>query len=208
MNAIDENILTIGHSTHTFEAFVALLQRHRVSMLADVRSAPFSRYNPQFNRQPLARNLVARGIAYAFLGLELGGRSDDPSCYENGRICYDRISETELFQRGLERIVHDAIRHRIALMCAEKEPLACHRALLVARALEARGVAVEHILSDGRLETHFDAMDRLLAIYGDPQQGELFECRDQQIARTIARQAQRIARKDETEAARFVTQSA
>ena len=83
--------------------------------------------------------------------------------------------------------------------------MACHRALLVARALEARGVGVEHILSDGRLETHFDAMDRLLAIYGDPQQGELFECRDQQIARTIARQAQRIARKSETEAVRFAT---
>lgn len=205
MNAIDGNILTIGHSTHTLEAFVVLLRRHHVAALADVRSVPFSRYNPQFNREPLARSLVARGIEYAFLGLELGGRSDDPSCYENGRIRYDRISKTEPFQRGLDRIIHDAANRRLALMCAEKEPLACHRALLVARALEARGVGVEHILSDGRLETHFDAMDRLLAIYGDPQQGELFECRDQQIARTIARQAQRIARKSETEAVRFAT---
>ena len=208
MSVIDENILTIGHSTHTLEAFAALLRRHRVAALADVRSAPFSRHNPQFNREPLARGLAARGIGYAFHGLELGGRSDDPSCYENGRVCYDRISRTEPFRRGLERIVRDAADRRLALMCAEKEPLACHRALLVARALEARGVKVGHILADGRLETHFDAMDRLLALYGDPQQGELFERRDQRIARVIARQARRISRQDEAQAARAAARSA
>ena len=141
--------LTIGHSTHALEAFVALLRRHHVAEVVDVRSAPYSRFNPQFNREALARSLAACGIEHVFLGLELGGRSDDPSCYENGRIRYDRLGATQLFQRGLDRVVHDMAGHHIALMCAEKEPLECHRTLLVAQALHTRGVAVGHILADG-----------------------------------------------------------
>ena len=188
-------ILTIGHSTHTLEAFVALLRRHHVAQVADVRSAPYSRFNPQFNREPLARSLVACGIEYVFLGLELGGRSDDPSCYENGRIRYDRLGSTQLFQRGLDRFVHDMASHRIALMCAEKEPLECHRTLLVAQALQTRGVAVGHILTDGVLESHAAAMDRLLAMHGDLQQGELFGRPCKRIERAVAKQAERIAYK-------------
>ena len=188
-------ILTIGHSTHTLEAFVALLRRHHVAQVADVRSAPYSRFNPQFNREPLARSLVACGIEYVFLGLELGGRSDDPSCYENGRIRYDRLGSTQLFQRGLDRVVHDMAGHRIALMCAEKEPLECHRTLLVAQALQTRGVAVGHILTDGALESHAAAMDRLLAMHGDSKQGAFFGLPGDRIERAVAKQAERIAYK-------------
>ena len=98
-------VLTIGDSTHSGEAFVALLERHRVSAVADVRSAPYSRFNPDFNREPLARNLAAHRMAYVLFGRELGGRPDDPFRYENGRICYERVSATLGFQRGLERVV-------------------------------------------------------------------------------------------------------
>ena len=187
--------LTIGYSTHALEAFVALLRRHHVAQVADVRSAPYSRFNPQFNREPLARSLVACGIEYVFLGLELGGRSDDPSCYENGRIRYDRLGATQLFQRGLDRVVHDMAGHHIALMCAEKEPLECHRTLLVAQALHTRGVAAGHILADGGLETHAAAMDRLLTMHGDPKQGALFGLPGDRIERAVAKQAERIAYK-------------
>ena len=198
MNTTNKPILTIGHSTHALEAFVALLRRHNVAEVADVRSAPFSRFTPQFNRGPLARRLATCGIKYVFLGLELGGRSDDPSCYENGRICYDRLGKTPSFQRGLDRIVHDTISRRVALMCAEKEPLECHRTLLVAPALEARGVAVSHILVDGGLETHAAAMDRLLSLHSDSRQGELFSRVDERIQNAIAKQAERIAYKNRT----------
>ncbi len=128
MPASDGTVLTIGHSTHAMEAFVELLQRHDVTAVADVRASPYSRFNPQFNRESLAGSLVARGITYVFLGSELGGRSDDPSCYENGRISYARLGGTPSFQNGLDRVAQGAASQRIALMCAEKEPLECHAA--------------------------------------------------------------------------------
>ena len=158
-------VLTIGHSTHSMEAFVDLLQRHEVTAVADVRAAPYSRFNPQFNRESLASSLDAHGIAYVFLGSELGGRSEDPACYDNGRICYDRLGGTRSFQKGLDRVTQGATRHRIALMCSEKEPLECHRGLLVAPALEARGASVVHIRPEGGLELHADAMCRLIAMH-------------------------------------------
>ena len=184
-------ILTIGHSTHALGAFVALLKRHEVLKLGDVRSAPYSRYNPHFNRESLARSLAASGLEYGYFGAELGGRSDDPSCFENGRIRYDRLKETQSFQQGLKRVIHDAADGRVVLMCAEKEPLECHRTLLLAPAFQARGVAVDHILANGELETQAAAMERLVAMHGDARQGELFAT--DRIERAIERQAERIA---------------
>ncbi len=201
MNAASASVFTIGHSTHDGKAFVALLQRHGVTEIADVRSSPYSRFNPQFNREALAKRLAACGVEYAFLGSELGGRPDDASCYENGRVRYDLVNKTRSFQRGLERIVRDMAERRIALMCSEKEPLECHRALLVAQALQAQDVAVEHILADGELETHAAAMDRLLTLHDDPRQEDLFEPRDERIARAIAKQTERIAYKNKTPSA-------
>ena len=166
MPATDSTVLTIGHSTHPMDAFIDLLRRHGVNAVGDVRAAPYSRFNPQFNRETLAGSLDARGIAYVFLGSELGGRSEDRSCYEKGRISYERLSATCSFQKGLDRVAQGARSHRLALMCAEKEPLECHRSLLVAPALMERGVEVAHILSDGELEQHADAMLRLLEKFG------------------------------------------
>ena len=186
------SIFTIGHSTHAIEFFVGLLERHGVGKVADVRSTPYSRFNPQFNRESLARGLVSYGIEYVYLGRELGGRPDDPACYENGRIRYDRVAATPVFQRGLERLVHDAADHGVAILCAEKEPLECHRTLLVAQALEAHGTAVRHIRADGTLETHAAAMDRLLVMHGDLPQGELFGQHGDRIQRAIARQTARM----------------
>ncbi len=186
-------ILTIGHSTHALEAFLNLLQRHEVAKLGDVRSMPYSRYNPQFNREPLTDSLAALGIDYVFFGAELGGRSDDPSCFEDGRIRYDHLSATHEFQQGLKRLIYEATGSRIALMCAEKEPLECHRTLLVAPALEAKGVAVEHILADGGLEAHGASMERLVAIHGGEHQGELFATVADRIELAIEKQAERVA---------------
>ncbi len=201
MQATGEPVFTIGHSTHSIEAFVALLQRYDITEVADVRSSPYSRFNPQFNREPLVNSLATCGIEYAFCGRKLGGRPDDASCYENGQVCYDRVNKTRPFQRGLERIMQDMTSYRVALMCSEKEPLECHRTLLVAQALQGQCVAVEHILTDGGLETHAAAMDRLLAMHGHPQQEDLFGHREERIARAIARQTERIAYKNKMQAA-------
>ena len=190
-------VLTIGHSTHVLEAFIALLQRHRVTAVADVRSAPYSRFNPQFNRKSLAEVLDSEGIRYVFLGDALGGRSDDPACYEDGRIRYDRVATTKSFRSGLDRVVDGSGRYRIALMCAEKEPLDCHRTLLVARALDVHGVDVAHIHADGGLEPHQTAMDRLLDIHNLSREGDLSGTREELIDAAITHQAQRVAHTDD-----------
>lgn len=198
--SIVNRVYTIGHSAHTIEAFLELLRKHDVTAVADVRSAPFSRFNPQFNKKTLQGTLAAHGIKYAFLGRELGARPDDPACYENGRVQYARLARTGSFQVGLNRVMQGASEHRIALMCAEKEPLECHRTLLVARALAAQGVEIAHILADGSLEPHEGAMTRLLDIAGLPQQ-DLLGSREQLIEEAMARQEQRIAYVDERLAA-------
>ena len=196
MSASRYPVLTIGHSTHSPEAFVALLRKHGVAAVADVRSAPYSRFNPQFNREGLEQDLIARGMTYVFLGRELGARSDDRSCYENGRVQYARLARTDLFRRGIDRVVAGANEHRVALMCAEKEPLECHRTLLVARALAERGVLVGHILADGRLEAHEATIERLFGLLGLPDR-DLFRSKEELIAEVLVRQEERVAYVDE-----------
>ena len=196
MNATGHPVLTIGHSNHALDTFIALLQRHAVTALADVRSAPYSRFNPQFNRESLAGSLERERIEYVHLGQALGGRSEDPACYEDGRVRYDRVAGTETFRQGLARVVQGADDHRIALLCAEREPLECHRTLLVARALHERGIEVEHIHADGRLESHNEAMERLLQLFNLDPDGDLFrraQPREELVAEAIALQARRVA---------------
>ena len=192
MTGTDALVLTVGHSNHPLEAFLALLRQHGVAVLADVRSAPHSRFNPHFNRKALEGSLEAVGIEYAFLGRALGGRPDDPSCYEDGRVRYDRLARTTLYREGIERLIEGTERKRIALMCAEKEPLDCHRTILVGRSLVERGVTVAHILADGLLEPHDETMDRLLASMGLPR-GDLLQSREELIEDALAHRERRVA---------------
>ena len=201
MTVIETRVLTVGHSNHPLETFVSLLQQHGVTTLADVRSAPYSRFNPQFNRKALDAALQAYGIAYLFLGHALGGRPEDRSCYENGRVRYDRLARTPLYREGIDRAIERAAVEHLALMCAEKEPLDCHRALLIGRSLAACNVAVAHILADGTLEPHDDTMGRLLDSVGLPA-GDLLHTREELIAEAVARKEGRIAHKDKTPRAR------
>jgi uncharacterized protein (DUF488 family) len=155
-------IHTIGHSNHPIERFLALLQPQGITAVADVRSTPYSRFNPQFRREKLQAALAGIGIQYVFLGAELGARSQDPACYDSeGWVSYARLAGTDLFRKGIERLKTGMTEHRISLMCAEREPLECHRTILVARELVREGVAVTHILGDGSLEPHEHAMQRL-----------------------------------------------
>ena len=197
MNAPQHPLLTIGHSNHAPEVFADLLLRHGVDEVFDVRSSPYSRYTPQFNQEALT-GILSRageaGIEYTFLGAELGGRPADRSCYDaDGRVLYQRLAETDLFDDGIRRVVRAADERRVALMCSEKEPLDCHRALLIATALTERGAAVEHILADGDLEGQDETMDRLLDNLKLPRHGDMFRSRDDVIAEALLRQAKKVA---------------
>ena len=196
---LETTIYTVGHSTHSIERFLDILQAADVTAIADVRSHPFSRYNPQFNREALTEALRARGIAYVFVGKELGARSDDPTCYEHGQVQYGRLAKTPLFKAGLDRVIAGASKYRVALMCAEKEPLECHRTLLVGKALHDQGVNVANILADGDIEPYDQAMIRLLDITGVPRE-DLFRSTDELLKEAMARQEQRVAYIDEKQA--------
>jgi uncharacterized protein (DUF488 family) len=192
MTSGSPTIYTIGHSTHPIERFVALLQQHGIELLVDVRSTPFSRFNPQFNRAGLGQSLATVGIRYEFLGEELGARSNDPACFENGRVSYARLAATPLFRRGLERLREAARSQRVAMMCAEREPLDCHRTILVARELERAGMTVTHILADGTLEENVHAMGRLVARLGLPT-NDLFGDAAEQIQAAYDAQAAKVS---------------
>lgn len=165
---------------------------HDITALCDVRSKPHSRTNPQFNRENLKKHLRKAGISYVFLGNELGGRSEDPSCYNNGKVQYDRLARTDLFREGLNRVQEGMKKYRVALMCAEKEPLECHRTVLVARQLEALGFTVQHIHADGRLESHTDALNRLVRQLNLPER-DMFRSHKDVITNAYRLQEDRIA---------------
>ncbi len=194
MSSTRHRVFTVGHSNHSLETFLELLEKHGVDEVTDVRSAPYSRWVPHFNKNALDAALKKAGVAYEYVGEELGGRPVDPSCYdENGQVMYDRVAVTDLLKNALDRVVHAADDRRVALMCAEKEPLECHRTLLVAKALAAGGVAVEHILADGGLESYDAAMDRLLDAFKLPLNGDMFRTRDDVVAEALTLQAKKFA---------------
>jgi uncharacterized protein (DUF488 family) len=185
-------IFTVGHSTHPADRLRQLLLAHEVSAVADVRSSPYSRMNPQFNRENLREDLRSSRIAYVFLGAELGARTEDRSCYVDGKVQYDRLGHTALFQSGLERVLTGALKHRIALLCAEKDPLTCHRCILVARQPVSRGASVRHVLSDAKIETHDDALHRLLRELG-LQERDLFRGREDLLTEAYRIRGEEIA---------------
>jgi uncharacterized protein (DUF488 family) len=155
-------IWTVGHSNHPIGRFLELLGGAGIQCVADVRSVPFSRRFPQFSQKALTAPLQDSGIAYWFLGDALGARPKDPGCYVDGKVSYARIAATAAFERAIDALIEKSAAARIALMCAEKEPLDCHRTILVGRELAARGIALAHILADGRIAPQAEIEDRLL----------------------------------------------
>jgi uncharacterized protein (DUF488 family) len=157
-------ILTIGHSRHPLERFLSLLATAKVSVVADVRSAPVSRFSPHFNKNALAASLAGQGIDYVFLGRALGGRPERPELYTQGRVDYEKMAASPEFRAGLTQLIETAERHRLAAMCSEADPLDCHRCLLVGRALANAGLEVGHILASGEIVNHAQEENRLLQL--------------------------------------------
>jgi uncharacterized protein (DUF488 family) len=159
---MNHTIFTIGHSTQAVDQFIAKLKKHSVSAIADVRSTPFSRHNPQFNKEDLQLELKRSAIRYVFLGKELGARSRDECCYVDDKVQYSLLAETPSFKSGITRVAEGARRYSIALMCAEKDPADCHRTILVARHMIQEGFEVQHILANGSLESQESVLTRLI----------------------------------------------
>jgi uncharacterized protein (DUF488 family) len=150
-------IYSVGHSNHSIEAFLALLSRHGIQSLVDVRSAPYSRYVTHFNRPELEDAIERHRIRYVFLGEELGGRPIGDEFYdEHDHVLYARMAQAPFFLRGLDKLVDEGVLYRTAMMCSEEDPTGCHRHLLIARVLESRGVRVLHIRGDDRVQTEED----------------------------------------------------
>ena len=189
-------IYTIGHSNHEIETFINLLKTTKIDMIVDVRSAPFSKMYPHFNRDTLESVLKDNKIGYLFLGDLIGGRSRNRSDYENGQVVYSRLASKDDYQATIKRVLDGSAKFQIALMCSEKEPLDCHRTLLVSQSLNDLGVEVDHIHADGKIESQSDVLNRLLRNY-NLDAPDLFGVETDRLQEALLKQEKKIAYSDE-----------
>ena len=173
---IDPPVFTIGHSTQSLEQFTELLQRHRMEVVIDVRSAPYSRWVPHFNKEPLAAWLRRHQIRYTHMPDEFGARKVDPALLDaERRVDFDRVRTTPEFRSGIARLKRGVAQgHRIVLMCAEADPYDCHRFSMIAYQLVREGIAVQHILRDGTTVDNRELEQRLREEFGITAQAEMF----------------------------------
>jgi uncharacterized protein (DUF488 family) len=186
------DLFSIGHSNIAAGRFVAMLRAAGADAIADVRSTPLSRRFPWFSGKNLAARLAQEGMMYLPYGDTLGGRPRDAGLYCDGIADYEAMAKRPEFQAGLDQLLSKAARHRVCLMCAEREPLDCHRCLLVARSLAERGLTVGHILHDGAIEPHRVTERRLLELGGEG--GDLFATgQRERLAAAYRRRARAVA---------------
>jgi uncharacterized protein (DUF488 family) len=144
-------VYTIGHSSHAATRFMELLRLHGIEVLVDTRSAPYSRFAPQFDREALQE--LAAGVRYLYMGDVVGGRPRDEACYDaEGHVLYGRVARQDEFQEAIARIERGAAEFRLALLCSEEDPAHCHRRLLISRVLQGDGVEIAHIRGDGSVD--------------------------------------------------------
>ena len=185
-------LYTIGHSRHPIAHFIKLLKEHAVTLIFDVRSIPYSRRNPQFNQKTLAGRLANEGIAYIFSGKELGAKSPGPDCYIDGKVRYELIAARPEFADGLERIIVKTGEFKPALLCAEEDPLICHRTILICRHLRDRVNSILHIRGDGSIENNEVFEQRLVKATGSGE-ADLFDTETSIIGRAYELQGQRMS---------------
>ncbi|MBT9173643.1 MAG: hypothetical protein DDT21_02044 [Syntrophomonadaceae bacterium] len=181
-------IFTIGHSNHSMESFISLIKKYAVQVVVDVRSYPYSKYVAQFNANHLEQKLALAGIKYLFMGKELGGLPDGDQFYDqDGHVLYSSIAQTTAFQQGISRLEAELEKFRMAIMCSEEDPVACHRRLLVARILEEHNIRVNHIRAGEHVQSE-------ASLRQPEQQMELFksqEVDEWKSTRSVLRKKQR-----------------
>lgn len=157
-------LYTIGHSNISIDEFIQLLTPYHIQIVCDVRSQPYSKYVPHFNAEALRNALLQHNIKYLYMGKELGPRSTNPCHYIDGKVSYQLLEQSSQFQNGLQRLIKGIEQFTIALLCSEKDPINCHRSILICKNLP-RNINIYHILSDSSLESHQDLEQRLVTMY-------------------------------------------
>lgn len=160
-------VYTIGHSTYEVQYFIELLTMNSINCIIDIRSTPYSKYAQQFNKEQLKYFLNRHNIVYIHMGSEFGARRNKRELYNNaGYLDFERTRKDSLFLEGIERIKQGYLKgYTMGLMCSEKDPLDCHRSIMVSKGLIDNGIEVMHILEDGNLESHHDLEIRMLDKY-------------------------------------------
>lgn len=189
----NQRVFTIGHSTHDIGDFIGLLKKHKVNCLIDVRSQPYSRIAPQFNKDRLSSNLKSHKILYAHFEKEFGARHTKPSLLDaDNKVDFDKVRASTEFKQGIQRLKKALdLEYTIALMCSEAEPFDCHRFSMISYHLKEE-VEVSHILKDGNLKKNSDLEKKLLNKYNkklDP----LFDTEGQQIEKAYRLRGKDIA---------------
>ncbi|WP_417827560.1 DUF488 family protein [Thalassospira sp.] len=164
-SAQQKTIFTVGYAGHDRTSLLALFKAHRITAVADIRTFKRSSYWTAFDSDAFGPFLRENGIAYVFMGDVMGGKPQDPGLYPDGQLDYGLMAARSDFKSGIDRLVSGAEKYRICLMCAEKDPLDCHRTLLIAPALRAAGIDLCHLV-DGRVETQSETDARMIALNG------------------------------------------
>lgn len=185
-------IHTIGYAAHTIESFIGTLKNFEITAIADVRSRPYSKFKPEFNRENLRSVLTENKIEYVFLGDNIGARIKAPECYKNGQANYELISKHPLFQNGIDRLLKGMEKFLIALMCAEKDPINCHRTILICKKLKAYQIQIFHIIDDKTYEKHSETEFRLMKLF-NLDQPALFMKDAERLEEAYFRQEEKIA---------------
>ena len=167
-------IFTIGYGSKPIESFLAILEQHGIEFVIDVRSAPYSKFRPEFSREAFKMSLAKRKIKYIFMGDQIGGRPDDNTCYDSdGKVDYSILERRPYFIAGIERIIKSQkLGYKVCLMCSEDKPENCHRSKLIARMLESKGLTAVHIVSEKKILSQAEVISLLhkgqTALFSDP----------------------------------------
>jgi len=188
-------LFTIGYSDLKIDEFISILKKHRIDAIADVRSSPFSKYNPEFNINDLKKSLKNNGIKYVFLGEELGARRSEVECYRYGKVSYGLVPKTQSFKKGIKRLLTGIEEMRVSLMCAEKDPINCHRFVLICLHLRTQIDEIKHIIN-GEIEDNVLTEKRLLSKYKLVNL-ELFRPDSEILEEAYNRQAEKISYVDD-----------
>jgi uncharacterized protein (DUF488 family) len=194
----NNRLYTIGYSTHTLETFVSILKKNQITAVVDVRSSPYSQYKAEFNREPLKTYLQGNNISYVFLGNYCGARVEDSSCYVDGKVDFNLVSKTHTFKEGISRIIKGIENYNVVLMCAEKDPITCHRFVLVSRNLLPSVSIIKHIISENTVENHKESEQRMLKLH-KLNHAELFRSDSQILNDAYERQGKKIAYEEDSE---------
>lgn len=189
-----KKMYTVGYSSYDLDSFVAMIKEKDIDAVTDVRSSPYSSYHSDFNQDNLKKRLGAEGIAYVFLGDLIGARHEDKALCSGGVVDFKRVAALESFKRGIARLRKGLESYSVAVMCAEKDPVTCHRMILICRNT-GKDCSIFHILDGGKVETHREAEWRLMKKFGLEQPDLMGTTEDERLSLAYDRQGKIIAYK-------------